>query len=111
MKFPNLAKATLKAVGDPIAFSRADTLIITLPGVYRNSQQLSKSKNKSLRVIDCDVVIVPYNSLIKSGDSVDTGISKHRVAGKPARDGSGGMIVKLESEKTTKSDKASILDR
>lgn len=111
MRFPNLAKATLKAVGDPIAFSRNGILIDTLDGVFRNSQELLKSKNKKLRTIDTDVVIVPYSDLVKLGDDVDTGVSIHKVAGRPIRDGSGGMIVKLESANITKSTNASILDR
>lgn len=111
MRFPDLAKATLKAVGDPIAFSRATVPVITLDGVYRNTQQLARSKNKTLRVMDCDVVIVPYSALVKKGDDVNTGVSIHKVAGNPIRDGSGGMIVKLGSENITKSAKASLLDR
>ena len=111
MKFPNLAKATLKAVGDPIVFSRNQIPVITLDGVYRNTQELAKSKNKKLRVLDCDVVIAPYSALVKSGDDVNTGVSLHKVAGKPVRDGSGGMIVRLESANIIKSSKANILDR
>jgi hypothetical protein len=111
VRFPNLAKATLKAVGDPIAFSRNQIPVITLDGVYRNKQELAKSNNKKLRVIDCDVVIVPYSALVQSGDDVNTGVSLHKVAGKPVRDSSGGMIVRLESANIVKSSKVNILDR
>lgn len=107
MDWNNLASLTLSQLGSPIVFSRNSVEIITLNGIYRNAQELKKSKSKSLRLIDCDVVTVPYSGLVKSGDSVDTGVSHHRVAGTPKRDGSGGMIVKLESsdlpESTSKS--------
>ena len=111
MRFPDLASATLEAVGDPIAFYRDGKKLFELPGVYRNEQQLKRSKSKTLRVIDCDVVVVPYSALVRPGDEVHTGVSKHRIAGKPKRDGSGGMIVRLESADVEGSKKAGLFDR
>lgn len=111
MPFTNLASETLEAVGDPIAFSRAGVLIDTFNGVFRNAQQNIKSKSKVLRVIDCDTVTTVYSDLIQSGDTVDTGFSTHKVAGKPIRDGSGGMILKLSSKDIEESQHASVLDR
>lgn len=98
MDWSEMASITLEAVGDSIAFSRNGVVIETLNGVYRNKQELKRSKNSRLRLIDCDVVTVPYSPLIKSGDDVFTGISNHKVAGDPVRDSSGGMIVMLSSE-------------
>lgn len=109
MNWDSLASLTLSHLGSPIVFSRNGTEIITLNGIYRNAQELKKSKSKTLRLIDCDVVTVPYSDLIKSGDEVNTGVSIHRVAGNPKRDGSGGMIVKLESADIAKSEKSKYL--
>lgn len=109
--FPDLAKETLSVVGDPITFSDDGVIVTTLDGVFRNAQEMRKSKNKFHRTIDCDVVIVPFSDLVKSGQLVNTGFSTHRVAGRPLRDGSGGMIVKLESNNRKQSQKASKLDR
>lgn len=102
MKWGQMASITLGATGDPVAFFRNGLKVHESRGVYRNSQELKSSRNKSMRLIDCDVITVPYSELVNSGDSVTINEMSFRVAGNPKRDGSGGMIVKLESESTEK---------
>jgi len=102
-----MASITLSATGDPVAFFRNGAEIHNDRGIYGNSQELKRSKNKSLRLIDCDVITVPFSELVKSGDSVTINDMSFRVAGNPRRDGSGGMIVMLESESLTKTNLSS----
>ncbi len=92
-----MAAITLEAMGEPVAFFRNGHEILKTSGVYRNQQQLKRSKNKSLRVMDADVVTVPFSDLVQSGDEVRVNGLIMFVAGKPKRDGSGGMIARLAS--------------
>ncbi|AUR88211.1 head-closure protein [Vibrio phage 1.111.B._10N.286.45.E6] len=102
MQWGQMASITLGATGDPVAFFRNGLKVHDSRGVYRNSQELKRSRNKSMRLIDCDVITIPYSSLVKSGDSVTISDMSFRVAGNPKRDGSGGMVVKLETESAEK---------
>lgn len=104
MNWGQMASITLGATGDPVAFFRDGSEVHNARGVYRSAQELKRSKNKTLRLIDCDVITAPYSNLVKSGDSVTINSMSFRVAGNPKRDGSGGMIVQLESESLPKSD-------
>lgn len=95
MNWSAMAATTLEAMGEPVAFFRNGHEILETSGIYRNQQQLKRSKNKSLRVVDADVVTVPFSDLVQSGDEVQVNGLTMFVAGKPKRDGSGGMVVRL----------------
>lgn len=104
MNWDSLATDVFSVLGDSIKFYRDDILILETSGIHRNEQELKKSKTKSIRLIDSDIVEIPYTDLIKKGDSVDTGRGIYRISGDPKRDGSGGLIVKLESNEIEKTD-------
>ena len=104
MIWDDLATDVFAVVGSPVSFYRDEVLILETNGVHRNKQELKASKTKSMRLIDSDVVEIPYTDLIKTGDSVDTGRGIYRISGNPKRDGSGGLIVKLESDEIEETD-------
>ena len=93
--FPNLSKTTSTMLGDPIKFWDG-TKSFEVSGILRNPQDMKQSKDFSLRSIDQDFITMPSDNRVVKGMRVECQGLTFKVSHEPARDGSGGMIVRLD---------------
>ena len=108
----DLASLTLRAVGEPIAFFNGEgEKVAEIDGVLRSVQELKRSRNKALRVIDSDIIKTVYDPAIKKGMTALVHGQKYDVTSQPTRDGSGGMVVKVKIHCEQNDDQSSIYSR